>query len=308
METLEDIFLKGKKEALIQLHDSLKNRFSYITPETLLPAKELYLRENHLDFCNEFFQGSRYKDVLPTFEKEFHSKRSLFKLTSFDDAFNFSKDALLNNPKLGPNMRKLYDDFFDVGSQTILYDLGRMAGWREFGYGIKNEFDVVGDLSTVGKTNQFNTSNTNLETSKPQTNINGVETNPTHCNIFKWSDNTDKIKRLRKYLIKEEFIDDIDEEIFIHHFEGLMVEPKIKWKTSKYLLIRILDGLKNCFIYELFERDSIKFEPVSEHFTLKNKDLGTKRSWESLRNEYNDNEFSTKKTKEIDWIINTLRK
>lgn len=85
------------------------------------------------------------------------------------------------------------------------------------------------------------------------------------------------------------YIDDIDKEVFIGHFNGKLQVEKINFKKDLYLLIRLLDGLVDLFELGFVSRvfKTSRYESVITHFVYKGQGI-QKTTWEKTRSRYKD--------------------
>jgi len=128
-----------------------------------------------------------------------------------------------------------------------------------------------------------------------------------------WNSNeTDSIKKFRELLLINDFIDEIEEEIFISHFTGTFTKKtkKINWKDNQDIFISLFDNIEFAINknYKTKKDKTIKSIELIKHFTIKNElkkntDLTKTRS--ELKNNYNN---KTIKYIVIEQIKNELKK
>lgn len=272
-QSLEEIFEKGKINELQKLNEGLHTRFPNLNGKQMIVAKARFIKDNELAFCNEFNQGSRYKDALLEFENALLKNQLDFKSDSFSENVEFIQNEILNHWGLGVNRKQLFLDFFEEGLKKIAFDLGRKQAWREFG---------------------FITNIANDETSNEI--------------IFKClvSD-----EMFTEHLYKRwcgVYIEEIPYDDFKKHMRGDIISPKLNWVGKLYELIRFMDMLHFCFNPRMYKGSSVLFNPVSVHFLLNNQPLKS-NSWDKTRYNYKDkNGVFDSKFKNIENIISELQK
>lgn len=85
------------------------------------------------------------------------------------------------------------------------------------------------------------------------------------------------------------YIDDVDIEVFVGHFNGKLLVEKINFKKELYLLIKLLDGMADLFEVGFVSRvfKTSRYESVIAHFVYKGQDI-QKSTWEKSRSRYKD--------------------
>lgn len=341
---MKNTYLKGFNEAYEKLEADLKERYPQISSANYSVFKSRFVQERHLDFSNEFCQGTRYKDVLPLFEALLFKDVKEVGLPSFEESYHISKSEIIVSYSQGENGKKLIDDFFEHGDDHIVYDLGRMAAWTVFGmrtYAVCTWIDYVEESGepvilqnidgVVCLSPQYTSvpkcliaSKCGLMKLKELGNICNNETNFNQKDLVQ-KDLVQKdlgiyycegfeviIKTLYDYLIGGKYITNIKWELFYSHFNGEIPDVKINWVVNKYLLIRMLDKLHPYLKHSCYcimgEAISFSFEVAQQHFTFNNKEIGTKNSWEVTRSHNKHGKVDFLNLKKMDDFIQSLEK
>ncbi|PZX10367.1 hypothetical protein LX69_03382 [Breznakibacter xylanolyticus] len=331
---MKNTYLKGFNEAYEKLEADLKERYPQISSANYSVFKARFVQERHLDFSNEFCQGSRYKDVLPQFEALLFKDVKEVGLPSFEECYHISKSEIIVSYSQGENGKKLINDFFEHGDDHIVYDLGRMAAWSLFGmrsYAVCTWIDYVEESGEpvilqnkdgiVCLSPQYTSvpkcliaSKCGLIKPKKLGDIcnNGTNFNQKDLGIYYCEGCEAIVKALYDYLIDEKYISNITWEQFFSHFNGEIPDVKINWGVDKYLLIRILDKLHPYLKHSCYcikgEAISFSFEVAQQHFTVCNKEIGTKNSWEVARSNIKHEKVDFLNVKKMDNFIQSLEK
>jgi len=92
------------------------------------------------------------------------------------------------------------------------------------------------------------------------------------------SDNTESLKKFRELLLDNDFIDEIDLEIFISHFTAKPFLKKINWKRKQTLLISLFDSIYFAINPKyLTSKNTVSTEQLSKHFLIDGKETNSKK-------------------------------
>lgn len=291
LQSLDEIFEEGRISEMKKLNNWLKSLYINFTSEQLIVAKEDFLQKNANAFCNEFNQGSRYKDALWEFDRELFKNKAKFKFDTFSATFEHTKDDFLIRKDLIDNRLALFVEFFAVGNEKISFDLGRKQAWKDFGFG-------------------SNSSENNYSSNS----FNYIERKATNegqkdLGIYYRAGQRIKIRKMYDFLTEEKHIKTITAKTFLSHFNGGFPEEKIHWTSDLHLLIRMLDQLYPFLITTLYtsrkDKKSFLFEIAQRHFIVKDKELNSIDSWQVTRSNIDNNDSQIKK---MDHFIKSLEK